>query len=71
MVLVPFLDRGIEKNGKSPMFTLAGIVALVFMIGMTMWGYASLLPLWIVIGTAVLLYAVGYVTRDRGTKEDQ
>jgi cytochrome b6 len=70
MVLVPFLDRGIEKNGKSPMFTLAGIVALVFMIGMTVWGYASLLPLGIVFATAALLLVVGYVTRNNEAKDE-
>ena len=70
MVLVPFLDRGIEKNGRSPMFTLAGIVALVFMIGMTVWGYASLLPLGIVVATAALLLVVGYVTRHKEAKDE-
>lgn len=71
MVLVPFLDRGIEKNGKSPMFTLAGIIALVFMIGMTVWGYASLLPIGIVVATAGALLLVGYLTRHKETKDEQ
>jgi len=71
MLLVPFLDRGIEKNGKSPMFTLAGILALIFMIGMTIWGYASLLPLGIVVATAALLLVVGYVTRHKESKDEQ
>jgi len=62
MLLVPFLDRGVEKNGKSPMFSIIGVVALLFMIGMTIWGYASLLPLWIVIGTIALLFGVSYIT---------
>ncbi len=62
MVLVPFLDRGVERTGKSPMFTIVGIVALLFMVGMTIWGYASLLPLWIVIGTIALLFGVSYIT---------
>jgi len=71
MLLVPFLDRGVEKTGKSPMFTLAGILALIFMIGMTVWGYKSLLPVWIVIGTVLLLLLVGWVTRPRDTREDR
>ncbi|MFN2443015.1 MAG: hypothetical protein ABR517_10050, partial [Thermoanaerobaculia bacterium] len=71
MLLVPFLDRGVEKTGKSPMFTLAGILALLFMIGMTVWGYKSLLPVWIVIGTVLLLLLVGWVTRPRDTREDR
>jgi quinol-cytochrome oxidoreductase complex cytochrome b subunit len=71
MILVPFIDRGVEKNGKSPGFTIAGVVALVFMIGMTVWGYKSLLPLGIVILTVALLLIIGYVTRHKEPKDEQ
>ena len=27
MVLVPFLDRGLERTGQSPLFTAVGVVA--------------------------------------------
>lgn len=63
LILVPFLDRGVRKNGRSPGFTIAGIVALAVIVGMTMWGYKSVLPLLIVAGTALMLWLVALVTR--------
>jgi cytochrome b6 len=63
MVLVPFLDRKLTRTGKSPMFTAIGIGVLIFVVGMTAWGYKSLLPITIVIGTAVLTAILAYVTR--------
>jgi cytochrome b6 len=63
LFLVPFLDRGVARTGRSPMFTAAGVVVLVFMVGMTMLGYRSLLPLWIVLGSIALLALFAFVTR--------
>lgn len=63
LVLVPFLDRDVTRKGSSRLFDAIGIVALLFIIGMTCWGYASLLPLWIVLATALLLGIVAIVTR--------
>jgi len=66
LLLVPFLDRGILKNGKSPGFTIVGVIALVFMVGMTAWGYASLVPIWVVLGTILALILVGALTKPSG-----
>jgi cytochrome b6 len=63
MVLVPFLDRKVNLTGRSPVFTIVGVLALIYIVGMTAWGYRSLAPLWIVIGTGVLLLVLGAVTR--------
>lgn len=65
LLLVPFLDRGVVKRGKSPMFTLAGALAIAGMVGLTCWGYRSAVPLYIMIGTAVLLYIIQIVTGPR------
>jgi cytochrome b6 len=59
LVLVPFLDRGVVRNGKSPMFTAAGVVALLFITGMTAWGYRSWLPVVVVVATAVFTLLLG------------
>lgn len=63
LVLVPFLDRGAARTGRSPGWTVAGIIAIAFVVVMTCWGYASLLPLYVVIITAALLLLLAYITR--------
>ncbi|MCK6480517.1 MAG: cytochrome b N-terminal domain-containing protein [Planctomycetaceae bacterium] len=40
-VLVPFLDRRSARGEKSPLFTALGVVALVFFVGMTIYGWKS------------------------------
>ncbi len=37
-LLVPFLDRKSSRGEKSPLFTAIGIVALVYFVGMTIYG---------------------------------
>lgn len=63
LVLVPFLDRGLERNGKSPRFTAAGVAALLFIVGMTAWGYHSLLPVWLVAGVFAVVAVLAVATR--------
>lgn len=70
LILVPFLDRGIVTRGRSPAFTIAGALALAFAIGMTCWGYGSLLPLYIVFGSVALLALFGFVTRHPSEGDD-
>ena len=55
LLLVPFLDRGVVRRGRSPLFTAAGVAFLAYAVGMTAWGLGSLLPLWILAGTVALL----------------
>ena len=63
LVLVPFLDRGVSRTGRSPIFTWVGIVALVYMVGMTAWGYRSLAPVYAVLATALVVAILGLGTR--------
>ena len=69
MILVPFLDRGVLTRGRSPGYTLAGILALVYMVGMTAWGYRSLVPIYIIVGTAVVVVITAVGTRRVGKTE--
>jgi quinol-cytochrome oxidoreductase complex cytochrome b subunit len=57
MVLVPFLDRGIVRRGRSRAFTVIGVLALLYAVAMTAWGYESLLPVWVVGATVAVLAA--------------
>jgi quinol-cytochrome oxidoreductase complex cytochrome b subunit len=63
LVAVPFLDRGVAAGGRSPGFTLAGVLALVYMVGLTAWGYRSLMPIWLILATAVVVVLVSLGTR--------
>jgi cytochrome b6 len=56
LVLVPFLDRGVMRRGRSPGFTAAGVVALTYMVAVTCWGYRSLVPLYAILGGAALVW---------------
>lgn len=68
LVLVPFLDRGVVRNGRSPGFTAAGILAAIYMIALTSWGYRSLAPVYAVLGAGVLIWLLRLATekRERG-----
>jgi cytochrome b6 len=59
LLLVPFLDRGVVRNGRSPLFTLAGVAVLAYMTGMTAWGYRSWVPVGVVAATAVFVILMG------------
>ncbi len=63
LVAVPFLDRRGAREGRSPMWTAAGIIALIFVLVMTCWGYASLLPLYVVLLSALLLGVFAFITK--------
>jgi cytochrome b6 len=63
LFLVPFLDRRGQREGRSLGWTIGGIAGLLFAIGMTCWGYASLLPLYIVLLTLLLLGLLAFLTR--------
>ncbi len=56
--LIPFLDRSVVKSGRSPAFTLLGVVALAFLVGMTAWGYHA----WWPIAVAFVVAAAGWLS---------
>jgi len=66
MVAVPFLDRGVVRTGRSPAFTIAGAVALAFIVGMTSWGYHSAVPVLVAAAALVLMAIMAVVTRHDG-----
>lgn len=69
VVLVPFLDRGIARHGRSPGFTAVGVAALVYLVAMTCWGYRSLVPLYAILGGAALVWLFALVI-ERGEPGD-
>jgi quinol-cytochrome oxidoreductase complex cytochrome b subunit len=64
LLLVPFIDRGREGEHQRRGVTIAGVLAVVFVVGMTSVGYRSLLPVWAVLGSVVLLVLLGWVLRE-------
>jgi len=59
LFLVPFLDRGVERSGRSPFFTVLGIVSVIYIVSLTAWGYRSLVPVVILLLTAAVIYLHG------------
>lgn len=58
LLCVPFLDRRGSRG-----FAIAGVAALVFVVAMTCWGYGTLVPLYIVLLTVLLLALFAFITR--------
>ena len=58
LLFVPFLDRGRSRG-----WAIGGIVGLAFVVGMTCWGYGTLVPLYVVFLTALLLAVFAFITR--------
>jgi quinol-cytochrome oxidoreductase complex cytochrome b subunit len=67
LVFVPFLDRGLLRRGRSPIFTGVGVVAVAYIVLMTAWGYSSWTPVYVVLCTAVLVTLLAWVTRHRSS----
>ena len=56
LLLVPFLDREVVRRGRSPLFTAVGVVAVVYMVALTAWGYRSLVPVYAVLGAGIFVW---------------
>jgi quinol-cytochrome oxidoreductase complex cytochrome b subunit len=69
LLLVPFLDRRIVREGKSPGFTLIGVLVVLFVVAMTAWGYESYLPILAVLGA--LAFVGVFALFIRRTPEDE
>lgn len=54
LLLVPFLDRGVVRRGRSFLFTVAGWLGVAYIVALTAWGYRSLVPAYIALATGVL-----------------
>jgi cytochrome b6 len=62
---MPFLDRRVVRHGRSPLFSLAGWIGLVFVAGMTAWGYKAWWPVALAVVLGFGPWLVGrYASRD-------
>jgi cytochrome b6 len=66
MVLVPLLDRRSAQGRANPWIGVIGGVVVAYIVGMTVWGYHSLVPLYITLATAILIALFGWITRRPG-----
>jgi len=57
--LVPFLDRRVVRTGRSPQFTIAGVVALLFIVILTCVGYHAWWPAAATIALTVIPWLAG------------
>ena len=64
---LPLLDRRAAATGRSPGWTVAGLVALVYAVGMTARGYHSWVPVWISLGTAAVVGLLLFLGRSNST----
>jgi quinol-cytochrome oxidoreductase complex cytochrome b subunit len=70
LVLLPFLDRGVERNPASrPVFVIAGVIAVAEVIALTVWGYLTpgrVIPDWQALifcaGIAIVVGGLSWVT---------
>jgi cytochrome b6 len=65
LVLVPFLDRGLSRSGRSPLFTAVGVAGVAYIVVMTAWGYSSWAPIYVVVAVAALIMLIAWATRAR------
>jgi cytochrome b6 len=65
MVLVPFFDR----SGRSLVLPWVGVAVVLYMVGMTAWGYRSWVPVLIVAGTGLFSWILTLGTRRAGGDE--
>lgn len=63
MIFVPFLDADATQSRRSRRFTLVGAIAIVYIVGMTAWGYRSLVPVYVVLLTGAITLILGLGTR--------
>ncbi len=69
VLLVPFLDKGVVRRGRSPGFTAVGAAAVVYVVGLTAWGYRSPVPILAVLATGLLVALLGFATRRTERRE--
>jgi quinol-cytochrome oxidoreductase complex cytochrome b subunit len=69
LMLVPFLDRKGSESGRGGGWTIAGVVGLIFVVAMTAWGYQSLVPVYVILLTALLLSLFAFLTRGPSAAE--
>ncbi|MBD3162638.1 MAG: DUF4405 domain-containing protein [Candidatus Eisenbacteria bacterium] len=66
--LVPFLDRGVVRVGRSPGFTIVGVAGILYIVLLTVLGYHS----WVPAAAAAVLFLVPWLAgrgADSGREE--
>ena len=71
LMAVPFLDKKIVQTGRSPGFTLLGIIGVIYIVGFTAWGYRSMVPVYIVLVTTAVVYLLGIEWKDKSGRKDE
>jgi cytochrome b6 len=66
--LVPFLDRGVVHRGRSPFFTAAGVIVLVFIVVMTAVGYRAWWPVVAALVLTVAPWMTGRILQARTSR---
>lgn len=66
LLAVPFLDRRLAREGRSPGFTVVGVLACIYIVALTAWGYHSWVPVWVVVATGAFIALFAYVVRQGG-----
>jgi quinol-cytochrome oxidoreductase complex cytochrome b subunit len=66
LLLVPFLDRGVVRHGRSTVFTLVGCLGVAYIVVLTAWGYHSPVPVYIALAAGVLAFLLTRGTRGGG-----
>ena len=66
LLLVPFLDRGVVRRGRSPVFTAVGMAAVVYVVALTAWGYRSFVPVYVVLGTGIFVWLFARAIEHQG-----
>jgi heme A synthase len=61
-MLVPFIDPSEENATRSRIVSLVGVVAVIYMVGMTAYGYRSWLAVGIMVATGALIWLMGLAT---------
>jgi cytochrome b6 len=55
LLLVPLLDRGVVRNGRSLLFSVLGWLGIAYIVVLTAWGYRSPVPAYIALATGILV----------------
>ena len=63
LILVPFLDRNVRRTGRSPAWTIVGWITVAYIVGLTAWGYRSLVPLLAVALIGALIAVISFGMR--------
>jgi cytochrome b6 len=64
--LLPLIDRRVVRDGRSPLVTLAGVLAISFLVGFTAIGYKAWWPVWAALVIASGGWMAGRIAVARG-----